>query len=263
MSALYLDEILAHHRARAARDTRAWRDRDPGQPGPSLRAALAAHRAHGLAVIAEIKRRSPSRGWLARDLDPAGLARSYVAGGASAISVLTDEEFFGGSMADLTAVRAATDVPVLRKDFTVAANDVVDASVAGASAVLLIAAALSDVELATLLEAARAVQVDALVEVHDEDEARRALDAGADLIGVNQRDLRTFEVDPARAEAVAATLPGSVVTVAESGFRDAAAVARAAAAGFDAVLVGEQFVTAPDARAAVAEFVGSPIGARA
>lgn len=214
-------------------------------------------------MVAEIKRKSPSRGWLDPDLDAASAARAYVAGGASAISVLTDEPHFGGSIDDLVTVRHAVDVPVLRKDFTVAPNDVVDAVDAGASAILLIVAALTAEELERLLAVARDRTIDALVEVHDRDEARRALDLGADLVGVNQRDLRTFEVHETLAEETVAALPSTVVAIAESGFRDPSAVARAAAAGFDAVLVGEQFVTAGDRADAVAAFVGASIGARA
>ena len=264
MSATYLDEIMAFHRARSAQDTRAWRDRLPlTSPPRSLRRALIDHRSSGIAVIAEIKRRSPSRGWLAPDLDAVVTARAYVEGGASAISVLTDGEFFGGSLADLSDVATHVDVPILRKDFTVSANDVLAAVEAGAGAILLIAAALEHAELVALLDVAGLVGIDALVEVHDEDEAQRVIDAGASLVGINQRDLRTFDVDPKRAERVVAKLPASIVTVAESGFSRVDAVRRAAAVGFDAVLVGEQFVTSPSPATAVREFVGGPIGSRA
>ena len=263
MSATYLDSILDYHRARAAADQRAWRDRERATvSAPSLTAALRAHRPQGLAVIAEVKRRSPSKGWLAEGLDAAATAEQYVAGGASAISVLTDAPHFGGSMDDLVAVASSVDVPVLRKDFTVSANDVIDAAEAGASAVLLIVAALSDHELVELLTLTRDVGVDALVEVHSIEEARRVVDHGAELIGVNQRDLHSFDVDPARAAAVVGVLPSSVVAVAESGFADPTAAAAAAAAGFDAVLVGECFVTSPDPARAVASFVGGPIAER-
>jgi indole-3-glycerol phosphate synthase len=209
-------------------------------------------------VIAEVKRRSPSKGWLAPDLDVAQLARHYQNGGAAAISVLTDEEFFAGSREDLMAVRRSVDLPLLRKDFTVGPNDVIDAAEMGAAAVLLIAAALSDVELRLLLDVASRVGLDALVEVHDELETRRALDAGATTVGVNQRDLRTFEVDTRRAARVAATLPGDVVRVAESGLATREDVQRAGVAGFDAVLVGEALVTSNDAMMAVRELCGVP-----
>jgi indole-3-glycerol phosphate synthase len=225
-----------------------------GAPGQDLagRSAGGSVKRGPIAVIAEVKRRSPSKGALAADLDPAILADAYQTGGATCCSVLTDAEFFGGSPSDLMAARAATTVPVLRKDFTVSALDVCDARCMGADAVLLIAAALSPTELSEFLGVAAAVGIDALVEVHDEAEAERALDAGATLIGVNQRDLVTFEVDEARAVRVAKALTGDVVTVAESGIRGADDVARLADAGFSAVLVGESLVTAPDPAAAVA-----------
>jgi indole-3-glycerol phosphate synthase len=262
MSATYLDAILEYHRSRAQGDNRSWRSRPVRSSRPSLLSALRDHRPHGLAVIAEVKRRSPSKGWLAEGLDAAATATQYVAGGASAISVLTDGPHFGGSLDDLIAVAAAVDVPVLRKDFTVAPNDVVDAAEAGASAVLLIVAALTAHELGELLGVTREVGLDALVEVHTIDEALRAVDLGAELIGVNQRDLHTFAVDTERAEAVAASLPSQIVCVAESGFAEPAAAARAAHCGFDAVLVGESFVTASDPSSAVRAFVGAPIGER-
>lgn len=202
-------------------------------------------------MIAEIKRRSPSKGDLAPGLDPAALAATYEAGGAAALSVLTDKKFFGGSPEDLAAARAAVSLPVLRKDFTVSEADVCDARLMGADAVLLIVAALDDDELARLHALAIAVGLDALVEVHDEDEAARAMAVGARLIGVNQRDLETFEVDAARALQVARALPDGVVRIAESGISGAADAARLAGAGYHAVLVGESLVTADDPGAAV------------
>ncbi|MGH9181368.1 MAG: indole-3-glycerol phosphate synthase TrpC, partial [Acidimicrobiales bacterium] len=214
-------------------------------------AALVAEAGAGrLAVIAEVNRRSPSRGDLAPGLVAGVLAKSYGAGRAAALSVLTDEGFFGGSTADLAEARAVVELPLLRKDFTVSPRDVCDARVMGADAVLLIAAALDDAELADLsaLSALAAdIGLDALVEVHDEAEAERALAVGAGLVGFNQRDLTTFVVDTARAERVAAVLPAGVVAVAESGVRGPADAARLAAAGFHAVLVGESLVTRPTA----------------
>lgn len=207
---------------------------------------------HGIGVISEIKRRSPSKGDLHPDLDPAALAQAYVSGGASALSVLTDVEFFGGSPADLQAARAAVSIPVLRKDFTVCAADVYDARLMDADAVLLIVAALNDDELATLLALAGALGMHALVETHDEAEVARALAVGATIIGVNQRDLVTFEVDTDRAVRVAAAIPDGIIRVAESGIRDAHDVRRLADAGYHAVLVGESVVTAHDHGAAVA-----------
>jgi indole-3-glycerol phosphate synthase len=253
--ATYLDRILEAHRADAARDGRDLQELEgrarAGGPVRPFRAALTAQPA--VAVIAEIKRASPSKGPLAPDLHPARLARTYEDNGAAAVSVLTDRAFFAGSPEDLIAARAATALPVLRKDFTVTPADVLDARCMGADAVLLIAAALSPEELTQLTALAGSVGLDALVEVHDEREAERALTAGATLIGVNQRDLFTFEVDPARAIRVAAQLPASVVRVAESGIRGGDDVRRLGDAGFDAVLIGEALVTAPDPGAALQE----------
>ncbi len=264
MSATYLDDIVAHHRARADADARQWRDRPLHESSaPSLTEAISQHRDVGLSVIAEIKRRSPSKGWLNATLDAASLARAYCDGGAVGISVLTDTNYFAGSMDDLQAVVDAVSLPVLRKDFTVSENDLLDAAEAGASAVLLIVAALTDQELDLFLELATRLRLDALVEVHTDDEARRAVDFGAQFIGVNQRDLHTFEVDPRRAEAVVRVLPDSIIAVAESGLSDGAAAARAAAAGFDAVLVGESFVTDPQPADRVREFSGAAISKRA
>jgi indole-3-glycerol phosphate synthase len=182
---------------------------------------------------------------------PDVLAKEYVDGGARCLSVLTDAEFFGGSPADLIAARSVVDVPVLRKDFTVCAADVCDARLMGADAVLLIAAALDDAELSELHELAERIGLDALVEVHDEAELERALGAGATLVGVNQRDLVTFEVDTNRAVRVAGVIPDGIVKVAESGVRDGRDASRLRDAGYDAVLVGESLVTADDPGAAV------------
>jgi indole-3-glycerol phosphate synthase len=251
--ATYLDRILAAHRAAAGRDRRdvGQAIRDAGQSEAPRGFTAGLRRSEGLAVVAEIKRRSPSKGALAADLEPAEVARAYRHGGAACLSVLTDVEFFGGSVADLQAARAAVEVPVLRKDFTVGPLDVCDARSMGADAVLLIAAALSPQELSELTSLAAELGIDALVEVHDEDEAERALAAGATLVGVNQRDLVTFEVDTARAERVVKALPATVTRVAESGIRDADDARRVADAGFDAVLVGESLVTSADPAAAV------------
>jgi indole-3-glycerol phosphate synthase len=173
------------------------------------------------------------------------------------LSVLTDNEFFGGSAEDLAEARAAVELPVLRKDFTVSAADVCDARLMGADALLLIVGALSSGELAELLQLARHLGLDALVEVHDEVEAELALSAGAEMVGVNQRDLVTFSVDTDRAVRVSAALPGTVVRVAESGIRTRDDVRRLADAGFDAVLVGEALVTASDPGAALASLTGA------
>jgi indole-3-glycerol phosphate synthase len=258
--ATYLDKILAAHRERAEADRRDLsrllseaEDTATSHPARGFTAALRAR--SGVAVIAEVKRRSPSKGPLAPDLLPGPLARSYAAGGAACLSVLTDSEFFGGSAADLVEARASVGLPVLRKDFTVSQADVCDARLMGADAVLLIVSALSPGRLADLLALSRRLGLDALVEVHDEAEAALALAAGADLVGVNQRDLFSFEVDTNRAERVVAALPSGVVRVAESGIRSGHDVRRLEAAGFDAVLVGEALVTAADPGAALAELI--------
>jgi len=244
-----LDRILAAHRQAAAADRRrldevAERALAASPPRP-FRDAL---RGHGPvpAVIAEVKRRSPSKGELALGLVAGALARAYQDGGAAALSVLTDENWFGGSAADLAEARSACDLPVLRKDFTVDERDVCDARAMGADAVLLIIAALSDEEVSRFRARAAGLGMAAVVEVHDEAELARAVDAGADLIGVNQRDLRTFEVDRARAVRLAGLIPAGVVRVAESGISSAADLLDLAAAGYDAVLVGERLVTSPD-----------------
>jgi indole-3-glycerol phosphate synthase len=259
--ATYLDRILAAHRAAAGRDRR-----DPDELTAEAMAAPAARgfrvaltSSVSVAVISEVKRRSPSKGDLAPALDPAVLAGAYQSGGAAALSVLTDQEFFGGSVEDLRRARRAVELPVLRKDFTVAPADVLDARIMGADAVLLIAAALPGAELASLLALSLRVGLDALVEVHDEAEAEAALTAGATLIGVNQRDLSSFEVDTDRARRVAAVLPDGVVRVAESGIRDADDVRRLADCGFHAVLVGETLVRSADPAAAVADLCVSRV----
>jgi indole-3-glycerol phosphate synthase len=255
--ATYLDRILDQHRADAAVDREPLDDlveRASAEPPPrGFRAALAAAAEIELAVIAEVKRRSPSKGDLAADLDPAAVACAYADGGAACLSVLTDEQWFGGSAADLRAARAAVDVPVLRKDFTVDARDVARARLMGADAVLLIVAALDDPELADFHALARELDLDVLVEVHDEAELDRAVGVGAELIGVNQRDLVTFEVDTDRAVRVGRAMPDGVVRVAESGIRGSEDARRLAEAGFHAVLVGESVVTAGDPAGSVAD----------
>jgi indole-3-glycerol phosphate synthase len=254
--ATYLDRILAAHREAAAADRRAL-DRLVAQAlaAPEPRAFEAAIReAGGVALIAEVKRRSP-RGPLDPGLDPAQVAREYREGGASCLSVLTDWDFFGGSAEDLAAARGAGGLPTLRKDFTVGTPDVCDARIMGADAVLLIAAALPASQLAELAGLARQLGLDALVEVHGEEELEVALRAGASLVGVNQRDLATFQVDPGRAERLRPLIPSGVLAVAESGIGGPADVRRLAEAGYDAVLVGSSLVAARDRRSAVASLV--------
>jgi indole-3-glycerol phosphate synthase len=259
----YLADILVAHRLRAGAD-----HRDPAQLAAQA-ASLAPARdfagaltGGGLACIAEIKRRSPSKGDLDLELQPDVVAKEYRAGGAACLSVLTDEAHFAGSVVDLQQARQASELPVLRKDFTVQEADVIDARLMGADAVLLIVAALNDEELARFLARAADLGLAALVEVHDEPEMHRALHAGARLIGVNQRDLRTFAVDHERACALAALIPSGVVAVAESGIRDQEDARRLAEAGYDAVLVGETLVRAADRSAELRRLIGHPVGSR-
>ncbi|MCZ7531227.1 MAG: indole-3-glycerol phosphate synthase TrpC [Acidimicrobiia bacterium] len=209
--------------------------------------------APGLAVIAEMKRRSPSKGPLAPDLDPASMAASFEAGGASAISVLTDAEYFGGSLDDLAAARSTTSLPLLRKDFVIDELQVLEARAAGADAILLIVAALSDAQLSDLLGAARSHGLAALVEVHDAEELDRALSTGCDLVGVNSRSLATFDEDLGIAHGLVARIPDTTLAVAESAIRSVEDARSVAAAGFRAALVGEALVRAADPAALVAD----------
>ena len=241
-----LDELRPH-----AADIRRRADAMPSPP--DFRAALSGP---GLSIIAEVKRRSPSRGPLADDLDPALTAKRYTDGGASAISVLTEPHHFGGSNSDLESVRRAVDVPALRKDFTLEAIQIWEARAIGASAVLLIAAILDDATLAGLHSEATDVGLAALVEVHSEEEARRALGIGAEIIGVNNRDLTTFETDLSTAERIAPMLADVPVTVGESGIHTGADAARMAKAGYDAVLVGESLVRSGDPAVLIRELRG-------
>lgn len=217
--------------------------------------AMCRLRAPGVSVIAEVKRASPSRGTLASIDDPAALAEAYEAGGASAISVLTEGRRFAGSLDDLAAVRARVDVPLLRKDFTVASYQLWEARAYGADIVLLIVAALEQPALVSLIERTHSIGMTALVEAHDEEEVARAADAGARVIGVNARNLRTLEVDRGTFARVAPSIPDHIVKVAESGVRGAHDVIELASLGADAVLVGESLVTGKDPRQAVADLV--------
>jgi indole-3-glycerol phosphate synthase/phosphoribosylanthranilate isomerase len=213
-------------------------------------------------VIAEFKRRSPSRGVIRDDLTPVEAAQAYEVAGAAALSVLTEEQFFGGSLEDLKEARAATLLPVLQKDFVVDPYQVWEAWHAGADAVLLIAAALSDAELRALHATAEEAGLDALVEVHDAEELRRALGIGARLVGVNNRDLRTMTVSLATAFDLAPQIPAGVVSVAESGIRGAADVRRLREAGYKAFLIGEHLLMANDPGAALEELVQAAAGVR-
>ncbi|WP_051367331.1 indole-3-glycerol phosphate synthase TrpC [Hamadaea tsunoensis] len=219
--------------------------------------AYEALRRPGVGVIAEVKRSSPSKGALADIPDPAELAGEYAAGGARCVSVLTEGRWFGGSLDDLAAVRAKIEIPVLRKDFIVSAYQVHEARAYGADLVLLIVAALDQKVLTGLLDRIESLGMTALVEVHTEEEADRALEAGARVIGVNARDLRTLEVDRSVFERIAPGLPNQVVKIAESGVRGPLDLIRYASAGADAVLVGEGLVTQKSPRDAVAELVNA------
>lgn len=257
-SATVLDSILEGVRADvAAREATVSMAeiKAAAEAAPPPRDVLAALRAPGIAVIAEVKRASPSRGQLAAIADPADLARAYERGGARAISVLTEERRFKGSLADLDAVRKAVDVPVLRKDFIVRPYQIHEARAHGADMLLLIVAALDQPALVSMLDRTESLGMTALVEVHTEQEADRALQAGAKVIGVNARDLKTLAVDRDCFARIAPGLPSDIIRVAESGVRGPADLLAYAGAGADAVLVGEGLVTSGDPRGAVAELV--------
>jgi indole-3-glycerol phosphate synthase len=239
--------------SRSAREVAAAIARPPR--GAAFEAAIS--QPGSLRVIAECKRRSPSRGILRERYDPAAHARAYAAAGAAAISVLTEPCFFDGAPEHLSAVRAAVDVPLLRKDFIVTEYQVLEAAALGADAVLLIAGALTTGELHRLLAAATRLGLSALVEVHDEAELARARDAGAVVIGVNSRDLRTLRVDPGVHHRLAPALPAGAIAVAESGVRTAEDLRRLHAAGYHACLVGERLIAQPDPGMALRELVGA------
>ena len=229
--------------ARSARPCLAL-ERDAASMAPdaeAFRAALA--RTDRVNVIAECKRRSPSRGVLRADYDPVSLARVYAAAGAAAISVLTEPAFFDGALDHLVAVRKAVTIPLLRKDFIIDEYQLIEARAAGADAVLLIVAALDDPTLARLQREAAALGLATLVEVHDTGELARALDAGARIVGVNNRNLRTLEVDLRASHDVAACLPSEVVAVSESGLRSSESLAELRALGYRAFLIGERLMT--------------------
>ncbi|MDR3203062.1 MAG: indole-3-glycerol phosphate synthase TrpC [Bifidobacteriaceae bacterium] len=256
-----LDEILAGVRADLAERERrtpmsalkeqAARRDAAKDPLPALRSQDA------MAVIAEVKRSSPSKGRMAEIPDPAALAAAYEAGGASVVSVLTENRRFGGSLADLKAVRAAIDLPILLKDFVVGPYQVWEARAAGADMVLLIVAALEQTVLTSLIERVESLGMTPLIEAHTAAEARRAVDAGAKVLGVNVRNLRTLELDRAVFERVAAVIPPRLVRVAESGVRGPHDVVEYARAGANAVLVGESLATAADPQRAVADLVAA------
>ncbi len=248
----FLDRILQRRRERvaaaAARHPQAGLERAAARS--SRRAFASSLREHAgpaaPAIIAELKQASPSRGKLRDSYHPAAIARGYAEAGAAALSVLTEEDFFLGSLDDLRQVRAAVPIPVLRKDFIFSEYQIWEAAAAGADAILLIVALLDDADLSRLAAEARRAELAALVEVHDARELRRAMEAGAELIGVNNRDLHSFVVDPDLSLELAPSIPASALAVAESGIDSPDRLLRLRAAGFTAALIGEHFMRAPD-----------------
>jgi indole-3-glycerol phosphate synthase len=209
----------------------------------------------GVAVIAEVKKASPSAGIIAVDFNPLSQAREYARGGAHALSVLTDEKYFGGHLAYLKQIREQVELPLLRKDFIVHELQVYESVVAGADAILLIVASLDDATLRKLYDTAKACQLDVLVEVHDLPEMERALELGADMIGINNRNLKTFEVDLGTTETLAEEIPSDAVAISESGIKTADDVRRVRACGINAVLVGETLMRAKNVPAKLAELL--------
>jgi indole-3-glycerol phosphate synthase len=245
-----LDAIVAAARKRVdvARARRSQADLErvlsQGSHGGSRPSFVSALQQPGLRIIAECKRRSPSRGVLRAEYDPVAIAAEYADAGAAAVSVLTEPAFFDGDLEHLVAVRAALpSLPLLRKDFTIDAYQIAEAAVAGAAAILLIVAALDQATLRRLLAYASALEIDVLTEVHDEDEAHRAIDAGATIVGVNNRNLKTLEVSVATSHRVAPIIASAQVRVAESGLRSGADLSALQAAGYGAFLIGERFMT--------------------
>src|SRR5579871_196366 len=246
-----LGRIVASKRAALARTAN---DRAGLEARASKRSDFRDFRAaltHKDAIIAEIKKASPSKGVLARDFDPAAIARTYASGGASALSVLTDVEFFQGSLTDMETARGVVSAPVLRKDFTIDEFHVIEAAAHGADAILLIAAILEVSEMRRFRELAATYRMAALVEVHDEVELAAAVDSGAEIIGVNNRNLHTFEVTLETSLRLAPKIPAGVIKVSESGIDSRAAVTKLQEAGFHAFLVGEHLMKAANPAAAL------------
>jgi indole-3-glycerol phosphate synthase len=252
---MILDDILAETRrtvvASRARVSAAEIEKQAAASAAARSLAQSLRAAQGMACIAEFKRRSPSRGWIQREADVVLVARAYEAASAAGMSVLTDTPFFGGSLDDLRRARAASGLPILRKDFLVDPYQVAEARAAGADAVLLIVAALSDRDLHLLLAETERWGMEALVETHDADEVARAVAAGATIVGVNHRDLGTLEMNMDLAARMRSLIPPDRLVVAESGIKTADDVRRLRAAGIDAILVGEMLMQAPDPAAAL------------
>lgn len=246
-------EDLAERQARVSLDEL----KERAAKAPQAKDGVAALRGDSVKVICEVKRSSPSKGALAAIADPAGLAADYEAGGAAVISVLTEQRRFGGSLADLEAVRARVDIPILRKDFIVTAYQLWEARAYGADLALLIVAALEQEALVSLIERAESIGLTPLVEVHDEEEVERAVAVGAKIIGVNARNLKDLKVDRSTFERVVGEIPAHIVKVAESGIRGPHDLIAYANEGADAVLVGESLVTGRDPKAAVADLVAA------
>ena len=267
MSADLLETIVAATRhsvdaREAAQPLAALAERAAAMPSRAGRFAGALSVADDVNVIAECKRRSPSKGVLREDYDPVAIATGYAAAGAAAISVLTEPAFFDGALEHLAAVRAAVEIPVLRKDFVVSEYQLLEARIAGADAILLIVAALRPAELKVLHDHATRHGLDALVEVHDARELAIAVDVGARVVGVNNRNLRTLEVDVHASDELIAQMPADVVAVSESGLRTADDLIRLRSIGYRAFLIGERFMTAPDPGAALdALLTGARAGA--
>jgi indole-3-glycerol phosphate synthase len=264
--ATQLERILAHTRLevrerRAAADLALLEQQAAAHQPRGFEMGLRRSAESGPAVIAELKKASPSRGLIRADFEPVALARSLEAAGAVALSVLTDREFFQGSLENLTRASAAVGIPCLRKDFMVDSFQILEARAAGADAILLIVAALEDAELASLYAEAKRLQLDVLCEIHDGQELERAVSLGFTLIGVNSRNLHTMQVDPRTQVELAQLLPSTALRVAESGIRNAADIARMTDAGFDAFLVGESLMREPDPGAALASLLGRAVAA--
>lgn len=254
-----LDRIIEHKRNELAAERSATSEAElEARPVPSRRGFRAALASRHPAIIAEVKRASPSAGLIAADFNPATIAHNYQLAGAAALSVLTDARFFQGSLEDLAAARAATSLPVLRKDFTLDRYHVLQASDCGSDCILLIAAALEDTELRELHAAAAELSLDVLVEVHDGSELERALAMGANLIGVNNRNLKTMEVSLQTSIDLAERFPEHVLRISESGIRTATDLRRLEDAGYQGFLVGEGLMRHPDQSQALADLMGRP-----